>query len=111
MRKLYEKKEIVFAILWIVVYCVVFGTIRGNFGDESIYTLLALAAFTAGITAFVKGNHLEEKYGLARWPKEWIFSFLSGSFIGDSGDLHDSGWLCGRNDLQGIPFQGDAFKQ
>ena len=70
MRKLYEKKEIVFAILWIVVYCVVFGTIRGNFGDESIYTLLALAAFTAGITAFVKGNHLEEKYGLAVWPKD-----------------------------------------
>ena len=70
MRKLYEKKEIVFAILWIVVYCVVFGTIRGNFGDESIYTLLALAAFTAGITAFMKGNHLEEKYGLARWPKD-----------------------------------------
>ena len=139
MRKLYEKKEIVFAILWIVVYCVVFGTIRGNFGDESIYTLLALAAFTAGITAFVKGNHLEEKYGLARWPKDmkrylffipmWILATgniwdgFSPSCQGASlaiavismilvgCDLHDSGWLCGRNDLQGIPFQGDAFKQ
>ena len=70
MRKLYEKKEILFAVLWIVVYCVVLGTIRGNFGDESIYMLLALAAFAAGITAFVKVNHLEEKYGLAGWPKD-----------------------------------------
>ena len=54
MRKLYEKKEILFAVLWIVAYCVILGTIKGNFGVESIYMLLALAAFTAGITAFVK---------------------------------------------------------
>ena len=70
MRKLYEKKEILFAVLWIVVYCVVLGTIRGNFGDESICMLLALIAFAAGITVFVKRNHLEEKYGLAGWPKD-----------------------------------------
>ena len=69
MRKLYEKKEILFAVLWIVAYCVVLGTIRGNFGDESIYMLIALIVFTAGIIAFVKINHLEEKYGLDRWPK------------------------------------------
>lgn len=59
MRKLYEKKEILFAVLWIVAYCVILGTIRGNFGDESIYMLLALLVFTAGIIAFVKANHLE----------------------------------------------------
>jgi membrane protease YdiL (CAAX protease family) len=70
MRKLYEKKEILFAVFWIVAYCVIMGTIRGNFGDDSIYMLLGLVAFTAGITAFVKVNHLEEKYGLAGWPKE-----------------------------------------
>ena len=70
MRKLYEKKEILFAVLWIVAYCVILGTIRGNFGDESIYMLLALLVFTAGIIAFVKANHLEEKYGLAGWPKD-----------------------------------------
>ena len=69
MRKLYEKKEILFAVLWIVAYCVVLGTIRGNFGDESIYMLIALIVFTAGIITFVKINHLEEKYGLDRWPK------------------------------------------
>lgn len=70
MRKLYEKKEILFAVLWIVAYCVILGTIRGNFGDESIYMLLALLVFTAGIIAFVKANHLEGKYGLAGWPKD-----------------------------------------
>ncbi len=70
MRKLYEKKEILFAVLWIVAYCVILGTIRGNFGDQSIYMLIALLVFTTGITVFVKANHLEEKYGLAGWPKD-----------------------------------------
>ena len=70
MRRLYEKKEILFAVLWIVVYCVVLGTVRGNFGDESICMLIALLVFTAGIIVFVKTNHLEGKYGLAGWPKD-----------------------------------------
>ena len=35
MKKLYEKSELWFAILWIIAYCVVCGTVRGNFGDES----------------------------------------------------------------------------
>lgn len=69
MRKLYETKEILFAVLWIVAYCVILGTIRGNFGDSSIYMLVALLVFAAGIIAFVRVNHLEEKYGLAGWPK------------------------------------------
>ncbi len=69
MYKLYEKKEVLFAVLWIVAYCVIVGTMRGNFGDDSIHMMLALIAFTAGITAFVKVYHLEEKYGLAGWPK------------------------------------------
>ena len=70
MRKLYEKKEILFAVLWIVAYCVIVGTIKGNFGYESIYMLLALVVFTAGITVFVKVNQLKEKYGLSVWPKD-----------------------------------------
>ena len=70
MRKLYEKKEILFAVLWIVAYCVILGTIRGNFGDDSLAMLIALLVFTVGIIVFVKVNHLEEKYGLAGWPKD-----------------------------------------
>ena len=66
---MYEKKEIWFAVIWIVLYCVILGTIRGNFGDDSLAMLIALLVFTAGIAVFVKANHLEEKYGLAGWPK------------------------------------------
>ena len=69
MKKLYEKKEILFAVLWILVYCFVSIPIRGNLGDESIWMLIALAVIAAGITLFVKTNHLEEKYGLTGWPK------------------------------------------
>ena len=69
MHKLYEKNEVLFAVLWILVYCFVLVPIRGNFGDESIWMTLALLLFAAGITIFVKSNHLEEKYGLNGWPK------------------------------------------
>ena len=70
MYKLYEKKELLFAILWIAAYCVIIGTLKGSFDYDSIYLLLALIVFAAGITAFVKVNHLEEKYGLTGWPKD-----------------------------------------
>lgn len=69
MKKPYEKKEILFAVLWILVYCFVSIPIRGNLGDESIWMLIALAIIAAGITAFVKINRLEEKYGLIGFPK------------------------------------------
>ena len=70
MRKLYEEKEVLFAVFWIVAYCLVFGTIKGNYGYDSPLAALALSAFAAGIALFVKRNHLEEKYGLAGWPKD-----------------------------------------
>lgn len=67
--KLYKKNEILFAVAWIIVYCLATIPIRGELGDESIWMLAALAAIAAGITIFVKKNHLEEKYGLTGWPK------------------------------------------
>ena len=85
MRRLYEKKEILFAVLWIVVYCIVLGTIRGNFGDESICMLIALLVFTAVIIVFVKKNHLEGKYGLTGWPKDMKkYLFFIPSYQGTS---------------------------
>ena len=54
MYKLYEKKELLFAILWIAAYCVIIGTLKGSFDYDSIYLLLTLIVFAAGITAFVK---------------------------------------------------------
>ena len=70
MKKLYEKNEVLFAVLWILVYCLVTIPIRGEWGDESPWMLAALAAIAAGITVFVKSGHLEQKYGLSRWPKD-----------------------------------------
>ena len=70
MRKLYEKNEVLFAVLWILVYCFVMSPVRGEFGDGSIWSVLALAVIAAGATLFVKINHLEEKYGLTGWPKD-----------------------------------------
>ena len=69
MRKFYEKNEVLFAVLWILVYCFVMAPVRGEFGDESIWSVIALAVIAAGATLFVKINHLEEKYGLTGWPK------------------------------------------
>lgn len=69
MRNLYEKKPILFAVLWIVAYCLVMTPVRGSFGDGSVWMLLALAVFAAAITVFVKASHAEKACGLADRPK------------------------------------------
>lgn len=77
MKKLYEKSELWFAILWIIAYCVIAGTVRGNFGDDSVVMTAVLAVFAGGILFFVKKNHLEERYGLCKWKGKasdyWFF--------------------------------------
>lgn len=77
MKKLYEKSELWFAILWIILYCVAAGTVRGNFGDESVVMLAVLAVFAAVIFAFVKINRFEERCGLCKWKGNakdyWFF--------------------------------------
>ena len=70
MRKLYETKEVLFAVLWILIYCLVLTPIKGKLGFDSIVMLSVLAAFAICIFLFVKLNHLEEKYGLDRFPKD-----------------------------------------
>lgn len=76
MKKFYEKNELWFAIAWIVVYCGVSVPIRGAYGDESAAMLAGLAVIAAGLLAFVKTAHLEEKYGLIKWrghAREYLF--------------------------------------
>lgn len=67
MKKLYEKNELLFAILWILMYCAISIPIRGSLGDESAAMLGWLGILAIGIFAFVKRFHLEEKYGLVKW--------------------------------------------
>ena len=68
MKKLYEKSEIAFAILTIVVYTVVMGTLR-NQGDDSPWMMLGLIVISAVMLLFVIRNGLTEKYGLSGWAK------------------------------------------
>ena len=44
MKKLFEKKPVLFAVLWIALYCAVTIPIRGQFGDGSLWSLVGLAA-------------------------------------------------------------------
>ena len=77
LKKLYDTQENLFAILWIVLYCVISIPIRGQFGDESIWMTAALAVIALSAALFFRKYHLEEKYGLDRWPtavhRYWYF--------------------------------------
>ena len=90
MKKLYEQKEVLFAVLWIVAYCVVMAPIKGQFGYGSVWWLLAMIVFAAGAFFFVKVNHLEEKYGLIGFPKDMKrYLFFIPMFILATGNLWD----------------------
>lgn len=90
MKKLYEKNELSFALLWIALYCAVSIPIRGSQGDESVAMLVGLAVIAAGIGIFVRRFHLEEVYGLVKWrgnAGEYLF-FLPMLFL-MTGNLWD----------------------
>ena len=69
LKKLYEKSEIWFAVVWIIAY-VVFASIADNIsadlGIEKIVTLPILIALSAFLLFFVRKNGLTEKYGLCK---------------------------------------------
>ena len=67
MKKLYDKSEMSFAILWIVIYTVGIGTLKGNFGFDSLPQMLGLIVIAAATFLFVKKNGLMKKYGLSGW--------------------------------------------
>ncbi len=69
MKKLYEKNELTFAIVWIVIYC--FVQSLANSLNESIgIEFAASAAFcilqTIILLVFIRKNHLSERYGLCK---------------------------------------------
>jgi membrane protease YdiL (CAAX protease family) len=74
IKKLYEKSEICFAILWIVAYVILASAgdnISTNIGISKIVTLPVLMVLSVALFFFVKRNGLTEKYGLC---KPQIFS-------------------------------------
>ena len=71
MKKLYEKNELTFAILWIVVYCVLqslanpFNKMIGiEYSASAVFCILqALVLFS-----FIRKNSLQKRYGLCKSP-------------------------------------------
>ena len=70
LKELYETKGVLFAVLWIILYCAILTPVKGNYGEDSIVMLLALLLVAVLIFAFVKANHLEADCGLDGWPKD-----------------------------------------
>lgn len=88
MYRLYKKDEILFAIIWIIIYCAVSTPIRGKFGDESIFMLISLLFIAICITVFIHKHHLKEKYGLDKYPKNTkIYLFFIPVWILATGNL------------------------
>lgn len=71
MKKLYEKNELTFAIMWIVIYCVLQSS--ANPLNRIIGTEYSASAFfcvlqTCILFAFIHKNNLRKRYGLCKPP-------------------------------------------
>ena len=80
MKKLYEKNETAFAVMWILIY--IFGTCLAEALSEivgifKLFPALFHAGLAAAILGWVKRNGLTEKYGLFlpryRLSRAWFF--------------------------------------
>ena len=69
MNKLYEKSEISFAVLWIVIYVILSSfadQISEGIGITKSVTALLHIIMSLILFFWIKNNHLTEKYGLCR---------------------------------------------
>ena len=71
LKKLYEKNELTFALLWIVVYCVL-QSLANPLNKRIGVEYSASAAFcilqAVILIAFIRKNHLQKRYGLCKSP-------------------------------------------
>ncbi len=71
MKKLYEKNEQAFAIVWIVVYCVLqsfANPINKKIGIEYSANAIFCILQTIILFTFIRKNNLQERYGLCKSP-------------------------------------------
>lgn len=88
MYQLYQKNEVTFAILWILIYCLITTSIRGIYGDESFFMLIGLILIAFAVTFFINKHKLKEKYGLAKYPENSkIFLYFIPVWILVTGNL------------------------
>ena len=71
MKKLYEKNELTFAIVWIVVYCVLqsvanpLNTMIGiEYSASAVFCILQAVI----LFSFIRKNNLKKRYGLCKSP-------------------------------------------
>ena len=67
MRKLYEDKPVLFAVLWIVLYVVGIGSLRGSYGDDSLQMLLGLVVLSVALLLIVRLLGIRKELGMTRW--------------------------------------------
>ena len=73
MRKIYDKNELNFALIWIGVYvvvCSVADSISNTIGVAKIVTTPLCIVMTAMIYLWICRNGLQEKYGLCKFKGE-----------------------------------------
>ena len=91
MKKLYEKNELTFAIVWIVVYCVLqslANPLNKLIGIEYAASATFCVLQTAILITFILKNHLTKRYGLCSSPvPAWRFLFYVPLLILASGNL------------------------
>lgn len=79
MRRFYEKSEIWFAVMWIIVYVVGFSVTDGisaDIGMPYLITVFFSLIMLAVLLVFIKKNGLAEKYGLCGFKgscREFLF--------------------------------------
>lgn len=91
MKKLYEKSELTFAIVWIVVYCILQSVanplnklIRVDYSVSAVFCVLQ----TIVLLTFILKNNLQKRYGLCRSPvPAWRFLFYLPLIVLASGNL------------------------
>ena len=69
MRKFYETKPVLFAVLWIAIYVVLVAPLRGSYGDGSLQMLLGLVAISAVMLSVIRLLGIEKELGMTRWPQ------------------------------------------
>lgn len=91
MKKLYEKNELTFAIVWIAVYCVLqslANPLNERIGIEYAASAVFCILQAVVLFAFIRKNNLQKRYGLCKSPvPAWRFLYYVPLLILASGNL------------------------